>query len=382
MPCLDIVRNCEIIRTPRIIQIEGLFDLPAAKKSERRWHVEFEWPSDWSIGVIVGPSGSGKSTLARELFGDRVTTRWDWPEDRSILDGFPEECTITEIVDALTSVGLSSPPTWLRPYRFLSVGEQFRVDVARALLVNRDLTVIDEFTSVVDRTVAKVASAALAKTIRRQRRQFVAITCHYDILEWLEPDWLYDLGTGSFQAGRCLQRPKLELELRRCDTDIWPLFAPYHYLSGNILRHAKAFSLFLDGVHFPIGFVAWCYQPSKTRSGYREHRLVVLPDYQGIGIGSRLSDTVASIMAATGYPCRAVTSHPGLIRHRLRSPYWIVRAKGRLPSPFGTKERRRVSFKQIKGFINSRRRSQVRSTWSFEYVGPANYDAAKNFGII
>ena len=71
----------------------------------------------------------------------------------------------------------------------LSGGEQFRCDLVRALLKPGDLVAFDEFTSVVDRTVAKIGSAAVAKSIRKGRigKKFVAVTCHYDVLDWLEP---------------------------------------------------------------------------------------------------------------------------------------------------------------------------------------------------
>src|SRR5439155_19760773 len=52
------------------------------------------------------------------------------------------------------------------------------------------LPIFDEFTSVVDRTVAQIGSAAVAKTIRRSGKQLVAASCHYDVIEWLQPDWI------------------------------------------------------------------------------------------------------------------------------------------------------------------------------------------------
>jgi ABC-type ATPase with predicted acetyltransferase domain len=80
----------------------------------------------------------------------------------------------------------------LRPFRVLSNGEQFRVTIARALAEQPELLVFDEFTSVVDRNVAKVASAAIAKAVRRRKQKFIAVSCHHDIIEWLQPDWIYE----------------------------------------------------------------------------------------------------------------------------------------------------------------------------------------------
>ncbi len=89
-------------------------------------------PSAWQIGLIVGPSGSGKSTIARRMFGARLYRPRQWPDDRAVIDGFGAR-PIKEITRLLTAVGFSSPPSWIKPYRVLSGGEQFRCDLARAL---------------------------------------------------------------------------------------------------------------------------------------------------------------------------------------------------------------------------------------------------------
>ena len=40
---------------------------------------------------------------------------------------------------------------------------------------------MDEFTSVVDRQVAQIGAHAIQKYVRKHGRQFVAVSCHYDI---------------------------------------------------------------------------------------------------------------------------------------------------------------------------------------------------------
>lgn len=89
------------------------------------------------------------------------------------------------------SVGFGSVPSWLKPYNVLSNGEKMRVDLARALL-EKDKVCFDEFTSVVDRNVAQTACIAINKAIKRTNKQFIAISCHYDIIDWLQPDWIFD----------------------------------------------------------------------------------------------------------------------------------------------------------------------------------------------
>src|SRR5580704_17770323 len=210
MPSVDCLRRVPIERTTRVKQLEGLFDVPPAQRSERRWRVSLPLEErDWNVGLIVGPSGCGKSTLARELFGDQPEPTW--PSDRAIVDAFPATLGIKEIVTLLSSVGFSSPPAWLRPYHALSTGEQFRVRIARALAESNDVCVVDEFTSVVDRTVARIGSAAIARTVRAAGKKFVAVTCHYDVIDWLDPDWIYDPAAERFTWRPLRGRPDIAL---------------------------------------------------------------------------------------------------------------------------------------------------------------------------
>jgi ABC-type ATPase with predicted acetyltransferase domain len=196
----SITRSVAVQRTARVAQLEGIFDLPPSQRSEQTWSLDLPLEErDWNVGLVVGPSGTGKSTMLRELWGDRIASGYEWPNDRAIVDGFPAELGTREVVELLSSVGFSSPPAWLRPYSVLSNGEQFRAHVARALAeAGTELVVLDEFTSVVDRTVAQIGSAAIAKAVRRRGAQIVAATCHYDVEDWLQPDWVFQPHVNAF----------------------------------------------------------------------------------------------------------------------------------------------------------------------------------------
>ena len=368
MPTLDVVVSCPVHRTFRVEQVAGMFDVSLEEKVTERFSVELPSAGEnWQIGCIVGPSGSGKSTIARKAFAKNLYAGEEWPADKSVLDGFGD-LSIKQITHVLTAVGFSSPPSWVKPYSVLSNGERFRCDPARALLCGPELVVYDEFSSVVDRTVAKVGSAAVAKAIRKGRvkRRFIAVTCHYDVVEWLQADWTLDMASGRLARGR-LQRPQLRLEIAPVHRSAWVLFRRHHYLSGTLNGTAQCFAAFWGET--PVGFSAWMalgggHPGSKTQARsqmQREHRTVVLPDYQGLGIGTRLSDFCASIFTGNGYRAYSTTGHPAMIRYRLRSPNWKKLRLGLTP-PAGR------PGDLIRGPKNS---AAGRLTGGFQYVGPA-----------
>lgn len=314
MPTIDVVVRCPVYDSFRVQQVAGMFDVPLAAEQTQRFTAEIPAPDEaWDIGLIVGPSGSGKSTIARRQWPEAYTVARSWPEDRALVDGFSAG-TIKDITRTLTAVGLSSPPSWIKPYRVLSGGERFRCDLARAILEGGDLVVFDEFTSVVDRTVAKIGSAAVAKAIRRLGRRFVAISCHYDIAQWLEPDWVLDM-QGPAVKRRRLRRPAIRVDIYRSDASAWPLFAKHHYLNGGLNRTAHCYLGLID--RQPAAFCA--VLPLIGFSGRRRiSRIVVRPDFQGVGVGRAVLGAVAAM-----YPRTSITTgHPAMIAALNNDVHW------------------------------------------------------------
>jgi ABC-type ATPase involved in cell division/GNAT superfamily N-acetyltransferase len=357
---MNLVVESPIAETPRVLQLRGLFDLPASRSSRLEWEVSI--PLDerpWNVGLVTGPSGCGKSTVARHLWPDALasSSAQTWPHDRAVVDAFPASLGIKEVAALLSAVGFSSPPAWLRPFGVLSTGQQFRVTLARLLAeaaVSSSLIVLDEFTSVVDRTVAQVGSAALARTVRGRNLRFVAVTCHEDVIDWLQPDWVYRPAENLFTRRLLRRRPAVVLEVQRCPSSAWKLFAPHHYLNHALAPSAWCFVATWGGR--PVAFSAWLPFVGAGRPARREHRTVTLPDFQGVGIGNALSGLIASMWRGLGYRATSTTTHPGLIHARQRSRFWMMR---RAPSLAAGGERRLAL-----------RHATTRLTAGFEYTGP------------
>jgi len=359
---VDIDLTLDPPRSVRAQQVSGMFDVPLTDKLAASWSHNLpieERP--WQVGLVVGASGAGKSVLARELWGDRVVDGFEWT-DKPIIDQFPRDMSIRDITALLTSVGFGTVPAWLRPYSTLSNGERFRTDMARAVAESDgSLVVVDEFSSVVDRQVARVASHCVQKMIRRSNRQFVAVTCHYDVIDWLQPDWVYDVTRLEFSWRSVRPRPAMRLTVHEASTSVWKVFARHHYLSSEIAKSAKCFVACVDGEL--CAFTSYLHFPhAKTRNIKMGHRLVVLPDYQGLGIASRLEDWLGQWLADQGYRYRNVVAHPAMIALYSRSPRWRE-THSRSKSVRTTSKSRSLKRQAL-----SSRRLVVRS---FEYQPPA-----------
>jgi len=376
MPSADIVVSCPVHDSFRVQQVAGMFDVPLGEQCTENFQVELPEPDEsWQVGLIVGPSGSGKSTVAKQFFADELYQQTDWPVDKAVIDCFGE-LAVRQVVELFTAVGFSSPPAWVKPYQVLSCGERFRCDLAKALSSGfrheavdgrnqepsslqpntSSLIVFDEFTSVVDRNVAKACSTAIAKGIRRGSLpcRFIAVTCHYDVAEWLEADWVLDMATSQLTRRR-LRRPRIHVEIHRSRLAAWPLFARHHYLNGSLAPPSRCYLATWEGE--PVAFCATL--PVITRKDHRRFtRIVTLPDYQGMGIGMRVVEAVASLHREEGHRVNVTSSHPALIRHCRHSDLWkavSVKKSGTTSGPPGL-------YQKYRGAVG-------RAVVSFEYVG-------------
>lgn len=316
--------RCSDYNSYRAARVKSLFNA----ESGCDWNHTAELPVEetgWKIGLIVGPSGSGKTSLGNSVWGGgHVHDIYaDWRGDAPIVDCIAPDGDFNEVTGALAAVGLGDVPAWLRPFPVLSNGEKFRAGLARLMVERPQRVIVDEFTSVVDRQIARIGAAAFAKSWRRGSGQIILLSCHYDIIEWLQPDWVYDTREARLSRD-CLRRPEIKLDIYRVRGTAWRYFKKHYYLD---LPHPVAAQYFVGMVgDEPVCHVAVC--PSFQSGLYRATRLVTMPEWQGVGVGTAFLNAVCELhlqgLGRCGhkYPVMFHTSHPQLCGYLRKSKRW------------------------------------------------------------
>jgi GNAT superfamily N-acetyltransferase len=64
------------------------------------------------------------------------------------------------------------------------------------------------------------------------------------------------------------------------------------------------------------------FQHPRAKNIKTSHRVVVLPDWQGLGIAGHLSEWLGELLAGQGFRFRATTGHPARFGYYARSPRW------------------------------------------------------------
>ncbi len=304
---------------------------------------------DWNIGVIYGGSGTGKTTLLKE-FGDLTLDNFD--EKKPLISNFdwlePKDATFL-----LSAMGLASVPTWLRPFSLLSNGEQYRASLAYKVgkANEKDVILVDEFTSVVDRDVAKAMSNALQKYIRRTNKKIILASCHFDIMEWLLPDWTYSPLKGRLErASSRRQRPRIELQIFRCRYETWNLFKQHHYISEDLNKAAKCFCVTWNDK--PVAFYAFLPMPSGTvQNAFRGSRSVVLPDFQGLGIGFSVSKYLHKLYTKDNKNLYVKSVSPALVKKRMRDGDYKFNGKTKSSDEGGKLKGRKLRDTEAYSFL-------------------------------
>lgn len=379
----EIRHTCDDFNSYRAARVKSLFNAATGYN----WSKDVDLPIDgkeWQIGLIVGASGSGKTSVGKmisERMGGRgIYDLYDgWHADRPIIDDIDGGGDFNAVTSALSSVGLGDVPAWLRPFHVLSNGEKFRAGLARLVCERPELAVVDEFTSVIDRQIAKIGAQALQKTWRRGGGgKIILLSCHYDIIEWLQPDWGYDMNEGRFFERDCLQqRPPIKVEIYKVAGSVFPrLFKKHYYLDLPAPVAAEYFVGSVDGE--PVCHIAVC--PKFECGHYRATRLVTMPEWQGAGIATRFLAEVCQMhldglgRCGRKYTTLFHTSHPQLCMALRHSKKWrqvsaVLFGGNRAKSHSSLA---RSAAKQGKKVLGAGYGGHFRAVQGFEYVGNIN----------
>jgi ABC-type lipoprotein export system ATPase subunit/GNAT superfamily N-acetyltransferase len=278
------------------------------------------------IVLVVGTSGSGKSTILRSL-GDIKQPEVD--NTTTVIENFTAPERGEEL---LLACGLRSIPTWFRSPATLSNGEYHRFEMAMSL--DQGINIVDEFTSVVDRDTAKSLALSIRKYYdqRGTNEPLYIASCHRDIIDWLDSDWVYDTDLQKLDNRRSPlrmgSRPELVLTIRSTGPHYWQYFKKFHYLDTTMSKSVHCYVLLLGDK--PIGFHAAIHSTNRDIHSYwRGHRTVILPEFQGMGIGTAFSDAIAEIYVSRGLRYFSKTAHPSFGEHRERSPLWRATSTNR-----------------------------------------------------
>ena len=127
-----------------------------------------------------------------------------------------------------------------------------------------------------------------------------------------------------------INRPEIRLEIYRVDNaikkQVWEIFRKYHYLNTDLHTAAQQYVAVLNNeIVAHTGIIYFPMQKGKKRV----HRLVVLPDYQGIGIGTAFIKAVAKIVEKEGFELNLTTTTPALVGALKRDKDWVLARFGR-----------------------------------------------------
>lgn len=339
-------------------------DLNLEEKLTHELSVIADIETPWNVGLIIGASGSGKTTLAKKMFQNQFSEKTNIDFEKCVIDQFPETLEYKQRADLLCGIGLSSVPCWVKPLKCLSNGQQSRA-IAALKLSEKKFLVMDEFTSVVDRTAAKSMSHCVQKFSRKNNFKFCAISCHYDVIEHLNPDWVIDCNNQTFVDRRNLwqnfkKTDSIKFDIKEVGRESWKYFSKYHYLSKNLpCGIVRFFGLFHEKDQ--IGFQCFAnYVPIKDKGEKIKmhfNRTVIHPDYVGIGLGIKLINETSKIMFLEGYDVYGKFSSSPIFNAMKQDKNWRLLSVQRFTAKAGRKMIRKISF-----------RNAVR-TYSFKYLG-------------
>jgi hypothetical protein len=351
----------------RSVKAAQSVDLDVSEKLTHHMEIAADVQTDFSVGLIMGASGSGKTTMAHEVFGPDCFDEMLDPS-KPIIEQFRKSMSYDDCANALTGIGLSQVTCWVKPAGALSNGQKARAEAALQMTSHRPFVVIDEFTSVVDRSVAKVMAHCVQKFARKFGKKITLISCHYDVIEWLNPDWVIDCNAETYTDRRSLWRDfnrieNFTFEVAECNKNTWSRFSKYHYLSHRLPGgHIETYGIYLNGEQ--IGFQCFAnYVPHRkgTKRIMHSNRTVIHPDYVGFGLGMKVIDLTSEIMLKKGFDVMAKFSSIPVFKSMKNNPLWrLVKASNNTE---------KAQFQPSGAMKKHTGMRQATRTFSFRFIG-------------
>lgn len=338
-------------------------DIDVKKKLSHHLKIDADFESKFNIGLIVGNSGSGKTSFAKKVFGEKCF-EVICDENKPIIEQFPNKYTYDDCANILNSMGLSQVPCWIRPVKTLSNGQRFRAEAALkiAFAEEGEIVAIDEWTSVVDRTVAKIMSHALQKSARRFNKKFILCSCHYDVIDWLQPDFIIDCNKQEYEDRRLLRqerKERLEFSIKEVTRKSWKNFSRYHYLSDK-MPGGKIYTFGIFHNAQQIGFQCFANYVIGKQNIYHSNRTVIHPDYCGFGLGLKMVDALSQYMVDKyRYKIMVKFSSVPMLKSHLKSNKWKLKSQSFITPAFSVGSLAATKVKRLR---------QKVKMYSFEYI--------------
>jgi GNAT superfamily N-acetyltransferase len=135
---------------------------------------------------------------------------------------------------------------------------------------------------------------------------------------------------------------------------LWRIFRKHHYLNHSNIRGSICFVGYINDD--PVAFLSVIHFPHPSHRNLKKvHRLVVLPDYQGIGFGGILLDFVGKYFTLKGFKFGITTSQPSLNFSLKKKKNWNLIRNGRMPNS-----------NQNKGLSKTVSSNRITASWFYQ----------------
>lgn len=310
-------RTSPVEITDRVVAVSDAFGIGVDEQREFTIfdNVELKY-DDSDLIYVTGDSGSGKSTFLKifeehELLRGRKCVNFDSinPEPTEVLiDSLGK--TRQDAMRILGTVGLSEAFLMVRQYRELSDGQKYRYRLGKAIDIEAETYLIDEFGAKLDREMAKTLAFCIQKWARRNQKTLLIATTHRDLKEDFNANIVFDRRFGE-QSDPQYFKPKSpsrfslikEMQIEPATKQDYDALKQFHYLHGSpptshrykITHNGRPIGVILYGPSF-LGshyrserFPEYKMNPQKINAEIlRITRIIIHPKYRGVGLAQEL----------------------------------------------------------------------------------------------